>query len=323
MAIDPARQQAFAAAVEHGDPGAADSPALGLAALMAHAAFVDPERQVPIFDAIAAALQAAPDTAGRLAHVIASLPPATIARALPPALWAAFWDIAASDPDSARGDPDSAGGDALALTLAVVALGHHYDAEMLARCEAAHLQYDCVRALIATPEVRMRTSDLEGYPADSLGSNLLAMLRAQGYDLEVIDADTVVLAGDYPAQNRTNRRILQLHDVWHLVAGYGFTGPGEVGISGFQMAQFGQNYSARFLATVATTIALRMPPLFDLYMGAAFDGWRHGRATPPLIIVPWHARLGESIPAIRADIGISVFDSPVARMMESAMAPPA
>lgn len=337
MAIDPARQQAFVAAVEHGDPAAAGSPALGLAALMAHAAFVDPESQMSIFDAIAAALQATPDAAGRLAQVIAALPPASFTRTLPPPLWDAFWaiaggdpasaggdpDSARGDPDSAGGDPDSAGGDALALTLAVVALGHHYDAEMLARCEAAHLQYDCVRALIATPEVRMQTSDLEGYPADSLGSNLLAMLRAQGYDLEVIDADTVVLAGDYPAQNRTNRRILQLHDVWHLVAGYGFTGPGEVGISGFQMAQFGQNYSARFLATVATTIALRMPPLFDLYMGAAFDGWRHGRTTPPLITVPWHTRLGESIPAIRADIGIGVFDSPVARMMESAMAPAA
>ena len=80
------------------------------------------------------------------------------------------------------------------------------------------------------------------------------MLNSNGYDIEVIDADNVVLPGDYPAQNRTNRRILQLHDIWHLVGGYGFTGAGEVAISGFQMAQFGQNYSTRFLATVATKV---------------------------------------------------------------------
>ena len=64
---------------------------------------------------------------------------------------------------------------------------------------------------------------------------------------EVINPDDVVSCcpRSFAAQNRTNRRILQLHDVWHLFAGFGFTAQGEVAISGFQLAQFGQNYSTR------------------------------------------------------------------------------
>tara|TARA_R110000787_G_scaffold67411_2_gene151079 strand:+ start:78936 stop:79349 length:414 start_codon:yes stop_codon:yes gene_type:complete len=127
------------------------------------------------------------------------------------------------------------------------------------------------------------------------------MLNSNGYDIEVIDADNVVLPGDYPAQNRTNRRILQLHDIWHLVGGYGFTGAGEVAISGFQMAQFGQNYSTRFLATVATKVGNHTPAVMDMLLSVTFDGWRHGRATSELIAEPWHERIADPISKISTD----------------------
>ncbi|QMW22123.1 Coq4 family protein [Sandaracinobacteroides saxicola] len=296
--------QHFETAVESGVVPAGTPFGLTAAALMAHAAFVDPEQSTAIFDALAAVMPLPePERLAALA-----LPPLTNGRALPRALWQGFWDIA--------GAPPAGNVDPLAFTVAVVALGNHYDTELIDRCERALLHHDNVRALIATPETRMKTSDLEGWPVDSLGTDLLTMLRAQGYDLEVIDADTVVLPGDYPAQNRTNRRILQLHDVWHLVAGYGFTGAGEVAISGFQMAQFGQNYSTRFLATVATLAALHLGPIAELLLQVSFDGWRHGRATPDLLTIPWHARLGEPIAALRDQIGITPFSSPTASMMD-------
>lgn len=268
------------------------------ALLMTHAAFVDPENQVATFDALARAQ----------AGAALELPPGLAARRVPRALWDGFWDIADAPPTGAV--------DPVAFTVRVVALGQLYDDDLLARCEAALLRHDNVRALLAEPEVRMRTADLEGKPEGSLGATLLAMLRANGYDLEVIDADTVVLPG-YPAQNRTNRRILQLHDVWHLVADYGFTGPGEVAISGFQLAQFGQNYSARFLAVVLTLMVRHVPPLADMMLALMLDGWRHGRQTPDLLGVPWHARLGEPIASLRADLGVRPFDSAVARLMEA------
>lgn len=312
--IEIATRSAFETWVEECRPPLVDKPLLGLAALMTSAAFVAPVRQVAIFDAIAAALAGGCDSAGRAALIAGALPFVTDGQprvTLPRPLWDAFWDVAGMMP--------SAGVDPLAFTLSVVKMGTHYDDALLTRCEAALLEFECVHRLLAEPEIRLRTTDLEGHAEDSLATQLHDMLKTQGYDLEVIDADAVVLAGDYPAQNRTNRRILQLHDIWHLVGGYGFTGAGEIAISGFQMAQFGQNYSTRFLATVATLSALHLPPVAELMLAVAFDGWRHGRAAPPLLAVPWHERIIEPISSIRSTLGIEPFNSDAAQVMENTL----
>lgn len=310
--IDMSMRNDFERWVETARPPLAEEPALGLAALMTTAAFVDPVAQVPIFDAIAEATAATSDPAARAERISDALPWLTDGKprvALPRPLWDGFWDIIAR--------PRSTGDGELDLTLAVVALGNHYDQRMIDACEAALLEFDSVHELIAQPEVRLTTADLERHATDSLAHDLLSMLNANGYDIEVIDADTVVLPGDYPAQNRTNRRILQLHDVWHLVGGYGFTPAGEVAISGFQMAQFGQNYSTRFLATVATKAAVDMPALIDMLLTVTFDGWRHGRATKELIAVPWHQRIADPIERVRADLGIRPLDSDAVRTMDA------
>lgn len=310
--IDMSMRNEFEKWVETARPPLAEEPVLGIAALMTTAAFVDPVAQVPIFDAIAAATAASNDGAERAAHITKALPWVVEGKpriALPRVLWDDFWAIASKPPSPSAGELD--------LTIAVVALGNHYDQRMIDCCEAALLEFDGVHDLIAQPEVRLTTADLESHATDSLATDLLSMLNANGYDIEVIDADTVVLPGDYPAQNRTNRRILQLHDIWHLVAGYGFTPAGEVAISGFQMAQFGQNYSTRFLATVATTAAIHSPMLTDMLFTVMFDGWRHGRATKELIAVPWHQRIADPISRIRADLGIQPIDSDAVRMMEA------
>lgn len=312
--IDMAKRNEFETWVETARPPLVEDPFMGIAALMTTAAFVDPVAQVPIFDALAAATAATSDSAERAAQIAKAVPWVTNGKpriAVPRALWDDFWNIIARPRSTEDGELD--------LTLAVVALGNRYDQRMIDCCEAALLEFDGVHELIAQPEVRLTTADLESHASDSLAKDLLSMLNANGYDIEVIDADTVVLPGDYPAQNRTNRRILQLHDIWHLVAGYGFTPAGEVAISGFQMAQFGQNYSTRFLATVATKAAVDNPALTDPLLTVMFDGWRHGRATKELIAVPWHQRIADPISRIRADLDIRPIDSNAMRMMEAFM----
>ena len=183
--------------------------------------------------------------------------------------------------------------------------------ELLMRCERAHYLHEDVRKLLEQPEVRMTTNDLRDWPKDSLGTNLLDMLTSKGYDLEVINPDDVMLPPVFAAQNRTNRRILQLHDVWHLFAGFGFTAQGEVAISGFQLAQFGQNYSTRFLAAThqhdvpfASTgrhRSIHLPHFRRLAL--------HGRRAPPLMSVEWHKLLGRSISDLRAEMHVAPFKS--------------
>jgi ubiquinone biosynthesis protein Coq4 len=295
-----------------GQPPPKGSLPLTAAALMAHAAFVEPVRQIAIFDAIAAAwldVTADPDRAALLERELPFMkaaPNSSNEWTPPRAVWDAFWGIVDADPAAAAKPSDAK---ALDFTGRVVAIGMHYDPELLTRCENAVLLHADVQALLAQPEVRMTTNDLRNWPQDSLGSDLLNLLTSKGYDLEVINADDVLLPPIFAAQNRTNRRILQLHDVWHLFAGYGFTAQGEVAISAFQLAQFGQNYSTRFLAVVTTATCLTQLVDVDQFISLIAEGWRHGRRAPPLMSVPWHELLGRSIPELRAKFGVEPFKS--------------
>lgn len=288
------------------------SPPLAAAVLMGHAAFVQPERQISIFDAIADAWLDLEQGADRMASLRQQLPwlraPAVIEEwQTPRAVWDAFWGVVDAEPGAQSNA--SAKDNALDFTGRVVVIGMHYDAELLMRCERAHYLHEDVRKLLAQPEVRMTTNDLRNRPKDSLGSNLLDMLTSKGYDLEVINPDDVMLPPVFAAQNRTNRRILQLHDVWHLFGGFGFTAQGEVAISGFQLAQFGQNYSTRFLAVTTTMMCLRPIVDIDQYISLISEGWRHGRRAPPLMSVEWHKLLGRPIDHLRAEMHVTPFKS--------------
>jgi len=305
-------RQDFELGCRTGVPTFAASPPLTAAALMSHAAFVQPERQITIFDAIADAwldVENESDRAPSLRRQLSWLSePAVIEEwQTPRAVWDAFWSVVDAEP----GTQSSAEGKdaALDFTGRVVMIGLHYDAELLMRCERAHYLHEDVRKLLAQPEVRMTTDDLRNWPKDSLGTNLLDMLTSKGYDLEVINPDDVMLPPVFAAQNRTNRRILQLHDVWHLVGGFGFTAQGEVAISGFQLAQFGQNYSTRFLAATTTMMCLRPVVDVDQFISLIAEGWRHGRRAPPLMSVEWHKMLGRSIADLRAEMHVAPFKS--------------
>ena len=295
-----------------GVPPLEASPPLTAAVLMAHAAFVQPERQIGIFDAIASAWLDLENGADRMAslrqHLSWLTAPAVVEEwQTPRAVWDAFWGVVDAEP--AAPSDAIAKDNALDFTGRVVVIGMHYDAELLMRCELAHYLHEDVRKLLAQPEVRMTTNDLRNRPKDSLGTNLLDMLTSKGYDLEVINPDDVMLPPVFAAQNRTNRRILQLHDVWHLFGGFGFTAQGEVAISGFQLAQFGQNYSTRFLAATTTMMCLRALVDIDQYISLISEGWRHGRFAPPLMSVEWHKMLGRSIAELRAEMHVTPFKS--------------
>ena len=139
--------------------------------------------------------------------------------------------------------------------------------------------------------------DLARSPDGSLAHTLYRMLTDNGFDPEVLDRGAIGLANMSPALRYLNTRILQMHDVWHLVAGYETTSLHEIAISGFQLAQFGHNYSAMFLAMVTTRSHLSGGAGFDLLMRTICEAWQHGRQTPPLMAVEfeeeWHAPIDD------------------------------
>lgn len=288
-----------AARLKAGEAGPETARAIALG--FVRAAFVRPALVLPVYDAVSAGWACADHR-----------PPADDAGAfvLPAEQWRRFWaavDLGASD--GAKG-----------ITLAVTNTLGASDPALEGRAAEAALAFAGVRqasgrSLRAPYEIATLKNCAEG----SLGERFYRLIVDNGFDVEVLNREELALASLPPVLRYTNTRILQTHDLWHLVAGYDTTILHEIGISAFQLAQFGHLYSAAFLATVATITAQAEPVAAQIYFATVAAAWAHGRATPPLMAIEWEHLWDRPIDAIRADYGIAPFASPFpANLIEQA-----
>jgi ubiquinone biosynthesis protein Coq4 len=271
--------------------------ALWASVLMARVAFAAPEAGLPVYDDLAADFlegiplvfgtrALGPEARRRLAA------PATLAAELRPFLWAVI----------------EGGVDPAQITPRIAALGAAHPQPLrdaFARAMREHPGFDEFRTRPAMP--RLTLERLAASAPDSLGQALHRLIVDNGYDIEVLDPETV--AGYHPELDGPNRYILQTHEVWHLVAGYS-TSPGhEVAISGFQLAQFGHPYSRDFLAAIVALTTFTAPAAACFVIQLALEGWRHGRQTRPLTLVDWDERFDDPVDTIRTSEGIEVYRS--------------
>jgi ubiquinone biosynthesis protein Coq4 len=207
-------------------------------------------------------------------------------------------------------DPD-AGRDPAAITVRTAALTEHLSPGFHERVAAMALRYPGVaEAAVGGVPPRFTLDDLAHCPASSLGGLLHTFVIDNGFDLEVLDRDALGLTDlPYPL-GFLNVRILQCHDIWHMVADHKTSGLHEISVSGFQMAQFGHQYSAMFLGMVLAKVAFTAPDAFPFTLDTILTGYRHGRQTPALIGVKWETLWDRPIPEIRRSLGVTPYDSP-------------
>ena len=215
------------------------------------------------------------------------------------AFWDGLWQLLNKNPVGA-GD----------LTARVAALGGLLDTRFGVLAEALA----CSHPGAATPQQRTPPpmtdlTDLGAAPKDSLAGELHSMLVVNGYDAEVLDRQALGLSQLPPGLAYLNTRILQMHDVWHLAAGYRTTALHEIAISSFQLAQFGHNYSAMFLAVVLTTATLQRPEGLPILLQIVSEAWQHGRTTVSFMAIDWEAEWHRPIAQLRAQQNIEPFTS--------------
>jgi ubiquinone biosynthesis protein Coq4 len=270
---------------------------LATSVLLARVAWIDPGETIAVYDDLASRwLDGTP-----LRFDGAPVSDATLARVaqpgeLPSGAVEALWQLAED------------GIDAATITARVAAFGAAYPAahrDKLARAMEAHPGWEELARKAPMP--RTRLDDVAGCAPGTLGHAFYRLIVDNGYDIEVMDPDSVV--GYHPVIDPTSRRILQTHEIFHLVAGYSTSALQEVGISGFQLAQFGHNYSRDFLAAAFTVTTVRTPNLAPIVLQVTLEGWRHGRKTPPLMLVDWHEAWNETIETLRARHGIAPYES--------------
>jgi len=243
-----------------------------------------------------------PPSAVDAATEAAALPLVARPGRLPDGLAALLWRVVGQQVDPA------------AITATIAAFGATYSSGLRAACARAIQLHPGQAAVARQPwPPRVDIHALAVYPPDTLGHAYYHLIVDNGFDPEVLDPDTVT--GFHPDLDGTNRRILQQHELWHLVAGYSTSPLHESAISAFQLAQFGHNYSAAFLATMITTLLFSTPVFLDPFLQVTAEAWRHGRATPPMMAIDWPAQWGKSLDAIRAEFGVAPFVSVVPDVM--------
>jgi ubiquinone biosynthesis protein COQ4 len=97
-------------------------------------------------------------------------------------------------------------------------------------------------------------------------------------------------------------RSREMHDLLHIVAGYGRDPLGEACLAAFSFAQTELKGFA-VIAIVASQRISRARPGHAVRR-AAFEGYRHGRRAGWLVAADWEKLLAEPVAAIRARYGI-------------------
>ena len=276
--------------------------ARGAAAAISHLAFVSPGAGMAVMDALvkgwfgpAATLPATPPKqAAMLARLREAERPGTD-------FWEGFWNFVGNSDGPKSGDE---------VTAQVAGLGANLPESFTALSEAAAVTHPGAAHAEKRPMPPRLTLDmLASQPEGSLGNDIYRLIVDNGFNLEVLDREAVGLAHLPPALRYLNTRILQMHDVWHLMGGYRTTVLQEVGISAFQLAQFGHNYSAMLIATAAAAGYFNSPEAFALVMQLIAEGWQHGRTTPPFMAIDWESEWHRPVAEIRAHYGIEAFSS--------------
>lgn len=266
---------------------------LQLTAVMAWVAYSCPDACDAVCDNIASAWLGS----GPTPEVPVGLPEAP----MEDSFWSAFWAVI---------DGHDEGYDALTITVAVASLAGAVHPQMgeLADIQARR-HWGCAEAVKKPIPGRTDIEALAQCPPESLGRSLYNMIIENGYDPEVLDRDSIALSELPHSLHYLNARILQMHDVWHLVAGYETTSSNEIAISAFQLAQFGHNYSSMFLAAVMAISTFKEPRGFTILMQIIWEAWQHGRETPVMMDIEWEKEWNNSLDAIRDTHKIPLYQS--------------
>jgi len=164
-----------------------------------------------------------------------------------------------------------------------------------------------VALLALRPSLLAHLSDraaLAALPAGSLGAAYLAfmgteMLSAEG--LAEASRITRPATSDDVAWLRERNR--EMHDLIHVVAGYGRDPLGEVCVGAFSYAQMGLKGFAVIAVVGALRIGRRVPG--QPVRRAVWEAYRQGKRAHWLVDADWEALLAEPLDAVRAHYRIA------------------
>jgi ubiquinone biosynthesis protein COQ4 len=146
---------------------------------------------------------------------------------------------------------------------------------------------------------------LAAMPEGSFGRAYLEYLEGNGYDpagISDLRKQTDPVADRDAGGEWFAERVDLMHDLWHVLTGYGTDGAGEAALLPFSLAQYGgrSNLLLTLGAGLESWRRLRSPHWFA-YLWRA---WRRGRRAARLDVLPYEELLALPLDAVRDAVGI-------------------
>jgi ubiquinone biosynthesis protein COQ4 len=144
------------------------------------------------------------------------------------------------------------------------------------------------------------------YAPGTVGAHYFAWRRAEGLSAEGLaevsrSVNGAAKPGDPNPYAWFGRRTRDIHDLWHILSGYGRDGLGEASLVAFSFAQT-RGLGWGFIAMGAIVQALKQREFGAIR--AIFEGWRRGRHAAWLLGEDYRKVLGEDLEAARKRLRI-------------------
>jgi ubiquinone biosynthesis protein Coq4 len=298
IAGDVSRIESLVRSAKAGDNKAMEQ----FCALLARVAFITPEATPIVYNSLtrvwlgleADTLPTSPEQEAAIALLVKT-------ETLPGGFWSEFWRLILDT--STRRSAEETTARVSALTNMLPA-SFHERAEILARAHPG----------LAKPDERVLSDPfalevLQALPAGSLGHAFYRLIVDQKFDLEVADRNIEELRNLPPVLHYVNVRMVQMHDVWHLAAGYTTSALHENALASFQLAQFGHTYGAMYLATVVYLSFLYYKNVRGILLQVIAEAWYHSTQCPSFMDIHWESEWHLPIAEIRQRHGIRPFES--------------
>jgi ubiquinone biosynthesis protein COQ4 len=185
-----------------------------------------------------------------------------------------------------------------ALNGASTARGYH---RLLATAEGGRIAYERV-------EFARRLMDdtwLDALPAGSVGAAYRDFIRAEKLSAEglaEVSRQGLSKIEEPHPYAWFGRRTRDVHDIWHVLTGYGRDGLGEACLVAFSYAQT-KGLGWAFIAAGAAFRARKAKA--HPYVGAILEGWRRGRAAAWLLGEDYERLMAEPLETVRRRLGLS------------------
>jgi ubiquinone biosynthesis protein COQ4 len=145
---------------------------------------------------------------------------------------------------------------------------------------------------------------LEALPPGTLGRAYYEFMATENLSAEgLVDAsrfrETLPAGEDMTLFRERNR---EMHDLLHVVAGYGRDPLGEASLAAFSFAQTGHKGYAAIAIVGSQRIARAQPG--HAVRRAVLEGYRRGKRAEWLVAADWENLLAEPVDAIRARYGV-------------------